>query len=227
MLYDEAAVRANIRNREGRRVFFLRKEDRLTPGARDFLTAQRIQILPAEQAKIERYRLLGGGYVEEKPEHMTHLYGDVLVAKNHPRIRFRGAVDSLEAALLNCQRITCPKEVGEILALARHLIRCDVMNEPVGQQSLCGLTEDKIRKQSHFPQDHFGIGHFMPEYTDGPEILALNSCRCAVRTAELWAVEAYMSPEGSVTRPDIIRALNRMSSMLYILMLREKARGGT
>lgn len=224
MLYDEAAVRANIRNREGRRVFFLRKEDRLTPGARDYLTAQRIQILPAEQAKIEKYRLLGGGYVEEKPEHMTHLYGDVLVAKNHPRIRFRGAVDSLEAALMNCQQIACPKEVGEILTLARHLIRCDVMNEPVGQQTLCGLTEEQIRQQSHFPQDHFGIPHFMPEYTDGPEILALNSCRCAVRNAELWAVEAYTDSEGSVTRPDIIRALNRMSSMLYILMLRQKAR---
>ena len=223
MLYSLEAVKANIRNRDGKRVFYLGKNDHLTSEAKDHLTRERIEILPADLAKPQRYRLLSGGYTEEKPEHMTHLHGDVLVAKNHPRIRFRGAVDSLEAALLNCQRITYPQEVGEILKLARYLIRCDVLNEPVGEQSLCGLTQAQIRQQSHFPQEHFGIAHFMPEYTDGPEILALNSCRCAVRETELVAVEAYMSPEGTVTRPDIIKALNRMSSMLYILMLRHKA----
>ena len=36
-LFTEAAVRANLRNREGRRVFYLGDGDRLTPGARDFL----------------------------------------------------------------------------------------------------------------------------------------------------------------------------------------------
>ena len=36
-LYTEASVRANLRNREGRRVFYLAPGDHLTPGARDFL----------------------------------------------------------------------------------------------------------------------------------------------------------------------------------------------
>ena len=35
MLYDEAAVRANLRNREGKRVFYLAQGDKLTPSARD------------------------------------------------------------------------------------------------------------------------------------------------------------------------------------------------
>ena len=114
--------------------------------------------------------------------------------------------------------------VGSASCPNAYSLECKGRSGRLGQQSLCGLTEDQIRQQSHFPQDYFGIAHFMPEYTDGPEILALNSCRCSVREAELWAVEAYSSPEGTVTRPDIIKALNRMSSMLYILMLRNKAK---
>ena len=226
MLYDEAAVRANIRNREGRRVFFLGKDDRLTPSARDFLNGERIPILPAEQAKIEKYRLLTGGYMEEKPEHMTHLHSDVLVVKNHPRIRFRGAMDSLEAALLNCQQVTCREEVGQILDLARRLIRCEVMEEPVGEFTLCGLTEQEQRRRSHFPQDYYGIAHFMPQVSDGAAVLALNTCRCAARNAELWAVDAFLDEENRLRRTDIVRALNRMSSMLYILMIQEKAKAG-
>src|SRR5574344_983872 len=100
MLYNEEAVRANIRNRDGKRVFYLAKGDQLTSSARDFLSRERIEILPAEQAKPQRYRLLNGGYVEEKPEHMTHLHGDVLVPKTHPRIVFRGKMDTLESELI-------------------------------------------------------------------------------------------------------------------------------
>ena len=70
---------------------------------RDYLARERIDILPAEQAKPQRYRLLGGGYVEEKPEHMTHLHSDLLVRKDHPRIVFRGKLDTLEAELILAQ----------------------------------------------------------------------------------------------------------------------------
>ena len=79
MLYNEDADRAHIRNRNGKRVYFQAKGDPLTSGARDYLNRERIEILPAEQAKIERYRLLSGGYTDEKPEHLTHLNGDHLV----------------------------------------------------------------------------------------------------------------------------------------------------
>ena len=63
----------------------------------------------------------------------------------------------------------------------------------------------------------------MPEYTDGAEILWLNRCRCAARAAELAAARAFTDAEGNASRPDILKALNRMSSMLYILMIRQKA----
>ena len=223
MLYDEKAVKDNIRNREGRRVFFLGKEDRLTPSARDWLTRERIPILSGEEAKIAQYKLLGGGFCNEKPEHMTHLNGDVLVSKTHPRIAFRGAVDMLEAELILCKLKTGLAPVQEILDLARRLIRCEVLDEPVGAFTLDGLTEEQQRKMSHFPQEHFGIAHFMPQPEDGERIAWLNRARCAVRSAELAACRAFEDRDGVLARADIVQALNRMSSMLYILMLREKA----
>lgn len=225
MLYSEKEVRENLRNREGKRVFYLGTRDQLTSSARDYLTRERIEILPASQAAPERYRLLSGGFMEGKPEHMTHLNAQVLVPKTHPRIAFRGKLDSLEAELLLCGK-DCPhleKDLGEVLELARRIIRCDVLEEPLPDGKLCGLTEEELRKRSHFPQDFYGQPHFMPDVRDTREVLRLNRLRCAVREAEISAAAAFVTPEGSVTRPDILRAMNRMSSMVYILMIREKA----
>lgn len=220
MLFTLEAVRANIRNRDGKRVFYLGKGDQLNSDARDYLTRERIEILPAHMAKPERWRLLGGGYMDHKPENMTHLHGDVLVSKTHPRIAFRGAMDSLEAELLLCG-LSIPHlqdQLGEILTLARNLLRCEVLDEKVADTKLCGLTHEELRSHSHRPQDYYGQPHFMPEVADGEEILRLNKLRCVARNAELRAVAAV--PE----REDILRALNRMSSMIYLLMIQEKAK---
>ena len=225
MLFTEENVRHNLRNREGKRVFYLGKNDRLTSGARDFLTRERIPILPAEQAKPEQYQLLGGGFVTEKPEHLTHLNGDILVKKTHPRIAFRGAMDTLEAELVLCQlnvdRNTA-KLLAEILSFVRTLLRCDVLNEPVPAGKLCGLTAEELRSHSHRPQDFYGQPHFMPSPADGIAIAWLNRCRCAARDAELRAVAAFSDADGNPTRLDILQAMNRLSSMLYILMIRCK-----
>ena len=226
MLYNEESVRANVRNRDGKRVFYLGKGDQLTSGARDWLSRERIEILPAERARQERYALAGGGWIEEKPEHLTHLNTELLVPKTHPRIAFRGKLDTLEAELILCQladpELVTP--VGEILALARKIIQCDVLEQPLKWEKLCGLTEAEQRKRSHFPQEYYGQPHFMPSAADGAVIARLNRTRCAAREAELAAVEAFSDREGNPTRLDILQALNRMSSMLYILMIQWKGK---
>ena len=225
MLYTEDSVRDNIRNREGKRVFYLGKGDSLTPGARDWLRRERIGILSGELARKDRYRLTNGGYLEEKPEHMTHLNAEVLVPKTHPRIAFRGAVDTLEAELILAQ-LAAPEmaaKLEEVLTLARKIIRCDVLEEPLEDTSLCGLTEAELRRRSHFPQEYYGIPHFMPSAADGKALARMNRARCAAREAELRACEAFSDREGNPARPDLLRAMNRMSSMLYLLMLEKKA----
>lgn len=226
MLYGEKEVRDNIRNRDGKRVFFLGRGDQLTSGARDWLNRERIDIRPGDQAKIQRYTLPGGGILEEKPEHMTHLAGTVLVPKDHPRIRFRGKLDTLEGELLMLTLAPGAPvaELEEILALARKILRCEVLDEPLSGDPLCGLTQEEIHHRSHFPQESYGQPHFMPEPSDGAVVLGLNRLRCAAREAELAAVTAFQDREGRPTRPDLLQAMNRMSSMLYLLMIRQKAK---
>ncbi len=226
MLYTETTVRDNIRTRDGGRVFYLGSGDRLTAAAKDWLASQRIPILPAHEARPQRYRLPGGGFCESKPEHLTHLHSDLLVPKTHPRIRFRGKMDSLECALLvlGREQPSRQKELKELLSLVRLILKCEVLEEPLPELNLLGLDEEELRKQSHFPQEYYGIPHFMPDFSDNSLILDLNRVRSLARETELAGAEAFRDQEGLPTRKDILQALNRISSTLYILMIREKAK---
>ena len=174
---------------------------------------------------MQEYRLLSGTVIGEKPEHMTHLQGLTLVNKTHPRIGFRGKLDTLQGEIMLCQlKVKEPIRslLGQILAEIRLIVRCEVMDEPLPERSLCGLTEQEIRSHSHRPQDFYGQPHFMPEYTDGEALLWINHCRCVAREAERMAVAAFVDTYGKAERLDILRAMNRISSILYILMIRLK-----
>lgn len=46
MLYTEEAVRAGLRVRDGRRVFYLPEGSRLTPAARDWLRQEGVTVVP-------------------------------------------------------------------------------------------------------------------------------------------------------------------------------------
>ena len=225
MLYNRKAVEANIRNRDGKRVFYLGRGHQLTSDARDWLNQQRIPILPAEQAKTGEFRLLSGGYMREKPEHMTHLNAQILVEKAHPRIAFRGAMDSLEAALLLAAAETegnIRSQLMEALSYTRYLLGQEVLEQPVVPRKLGGMDETQLRERSHRPQDFYGKPHFMPMPEDGKPMLAVNAARCKAREVELMAVKAFQSMEGAPARQDLLQALNRLSSFLYLIMLELK-----
>ena len=210
------------------------RDQKLTPGARDWLAAHKIQaVFPAGREDpaaptSAKYRTLFGATLNEKPEHMTHLKGNILVRKDHPRIAFRGMVDALEGEIMLAQQASheypaLVKELGEALDLVRRLIRCDVLDEPVGELRLCGYDAGQLREYSHYPDKYLGQPHFLPAYTDGPALLAVNKVRTLVRQTELSAYAAFKDVEGNVTREDIILALNRLSSLMWIMMIKLKA----
>lgn len=230
-VYTQETAKANVRVRDGKRVFYLDERDHLTPSARQWLERDGVEILPAATAKPTEYTTLFGARLTEKPEHMTHLRPTVLVPKDHPRIAFRGIVDALEAELLLCAHSAGPGELRnnleEILEFVRRLIRCDVLDEPVEFHILCGLTSDQIRRHSHFPQRYYDQPHFMPSAADSAVLLRLNRLRTMVRQTELAAYKAFRTIDGDVTRPDLIKALNRLSSLVWILMIRRKKEDDT
>jgi ethanolamine utilization cobalamin adenosyltransferase len=233
-LLTEQDARANLRVRDGQRVLYLAKGDHLTPSARDWLAHERISIIPVEQSgKADgeaEYQTVFGAVLREKPEHMTHLYGNVLVPKDHPRIHFRGMIDTLEAELLLCQQsaetahfTSLAKELQEMLDFVRGLIPCDVLGKPLGELTLCGLDAAQLREQSHHPEQYFGQPHFMPSAQDSQTLLLLNRVRTVVRQTELAAYAAFRDENGAVTRNDLILALNRLSSLCWIQMCKLKA----
>ena len=85
------------------------------------------------------------------------------------------------------------------------------------------LTPEQLREYSHYPEKHFGQPHFLACYTDGPALLAVNKLRTVVRQTELAAYAAFRDPDGNVTRSDMILGLNRLSSLMWIMMIKWKA----
>ena len=225
MLYTRKDVQENLRNKDGKRVFYLGKGHQLTSDARDWLGQQRIPILPGESAKPSEYHLLSGGTLTEKPEHMTHLNAQYLVSKTHPRIAFRGSVDSLEAALLLAAAEAegaIQSQLIEALDYARYLLGQEVLEQPIEPRPLGGMDEKALRERSHRPQDFYGKPHFMPSPQDGKVLLLVNAARCKARETELLAAKAFQNREGLPERPDLLQALNRLSSFLYLIMIQLK-----
>ncbi|SCZ04418.1 cobalamin adenosyltransferase [Alkaliphilus peptidifermentans] len=168
-----------------------------------------------------------GGLFESKPEHMTQLYGNLLVIKDNPRIQLRGKLDSFQAQILelqvfldNCNEKKILEDLMEVLSFVRNLLRAEVLEEPFDNCKILGLDEGELRRMSHNPEKFFGVRHFLPEYSMGVILIKLNSLRSAAREIEIVGITAFVGGNASIERQDIIQALNRLSSCLYIMMCR-------
>ncbi|MPN32240.1 hypothetical protein SDC9_179716 [bioreactor metagenome] len=157
---------------------------------------------------------------------MTQLYGNRLVYKDHPRIMLRGMLDSLQAQLLELQlKASAGKaeklveELEEVLQYIRNILKCEVLEEEFPKINLLGLNEDELREWSHNPMKHFNMKHVLPNYNMGELVLGLNALRSSSREVELGAIKAFKTEDG-VVRTDLLKALNRLSSCLYIMMLK-------
>lgn len=179
-------------------------------------------------SEVTQYETLFGGVLYEKPEHMTHLRGNVLVFKDHPRIALRGAIDTLESEIIvaqvTAQRLGKQKivdDLEEVIRFIRKLLRCEVSGDPVGEFYLQGLNEHDLRDQSYHPSKYFGIKHFLPTVKHGEMVALLNRLRTLTRKTELIAYDAFKDQYGQVSREDIIQAFNRLSSLFWIMMFKE------
>ncbi|MCI6173424.1 MAG: ATP-binding protein [Clostridiales bacterium] len=184
----------------------------------------KVVVQQPEKPKYEDYET--GAFYYEKPEHMTQLFGNKLVTKDHPRILFRGKLDSLQSLVVLDQALICAssgcgalvQDLGDILKHLRELMRCDVLDEPLVSRTTIGLTHEELREHSHNPMKFYNIKQMvLPDYSMGTEYALLNQLRSSIRETEVAACSAFR--EGSkYTRSDIIEELNRLSSALHIMM---------
>ena len=177
------------------------------------------------KTKEVKYNTVFGGTLTNKPEHMTHLRGNTLVFKDHPVIKYRGALDYLESKII-CTQIAADKkgykslvdELEEIITLVRKLIRVQITGEELGEYKIIGLTAEEMREHSHHSTKHYGVSHFLPNYKQGEIVAKLNALRTLTRKTELVAYDAFKDADKNVSRDDIIMALNRLSSVFWIMM---------
>ncbi|MDR0569741.1 MAG: hypothetical protein LBG71_00765 [Clostridiales Family XIII bacterium] len=162
----------------------------------------------------------GKGFAE-KPERMTHLHGNVLVSKTHPRIAFRGALDTLQGEIILAQTEALEAklpdltaDLDEILTLSRQALGAEVSGRALSFLGLLGYDASGLREASHDVDRHFGLRHPSPAYDMGPIAARLNLLRAKAREAELAGERAFADGE----RDDIMLALNRMSSAIYIML---------
>ena len=244
----ESEVRRQLKGKDFKEYteFRVLKGQIVTPSAKSFLSEHNINLeyvdsleevvhevkeeVPVKSQTREeknKYVTVFGAELMEKPEHMTHLHGNLLVFKDHKVIALRGKLDSLESKILETQVIThklgaskLTEDLEEVLKFVRDLLRCEVVNEPVGEFKLLGMTPEELREKSHYPKKYYGIGHEPVEFSMGEAVVALNSCRTTIRETELLAYTAFKGEYGDVQRPDIIKALNRLSSLLWIMIFK-------
>ena len=200
-----------------------------TPSAIEFLNDKNIRIVKTEEKsnanEQKTYETVFGGTMLNKPEHMTHLRGNTLVFKDHPVIKYRGALDYLESEIIVAQTVAqhlghldITRDLEEIIALVRKLIRVQITGEKLNDFTLIGLNAEELRDHSHHSTKHYGISHFLPSYTHGEMAAYINRLRTITRKTELVAFDAFKDQNGNVDRDDIIQALNRMSSVFWIML---------
>jgi ethanolamine utilization cobalamin adenosyltransferase len=149
------------------------------------------------------------------------------VPKSHPVIAFRGKLDCLCARIVSAQvagaelgRQDFVADLEEILDFVRSLLPAELRGEPVREFLLCGLDAAAVRERSHHPQKYFGHPHMRTSFRMGRLPVALNELRALTRETELAAVRAFADQDGNLSREDVVMALNRLSSLFYVLMFK-------
>ncbi|HKA90366.1 MAG TPA: hypothetical protein VKE22_22040, partial [Haliangiales bacterium] len=197
------------------------------PRSRTRADAGRELAAPPAKPGAGAYRVLATGeFLPEKPEHLTHLADDQsLVPKTHPRMDLRGKLDLLEGHLLDAQVAANADgmrdlvgELEDALALSRRVVGAEVTGRPLGAFTLGGMDPARVRWASHHTWDLFRVPFMYPSIRHGPPVAKLYLARAAAREAERALLRAL--PE----REDLLVALNRLSSYLYVLTC--KAAGG-
>ena len=210
----------------------------VTPSALEILKMNSIDLhftdaeeKPAEAACPAAYTGPGGEKLDSKPEEMTHLYGNQLTKKDNPVIAFRGKLDKLCAMILEAQVLGAKKEnrafvndMQEILEFVRSLLPAEYKDISLGDFRILGLSSRELRERSHHPEKYFGRGHLLMHYSMGELCLRLNLLRTITRETELAAVAALYGSDtadsSKCRHKDIVEALNRLSSLFYILIFK-------
>lgn len=236
-LLTEEDVR-RMSNQGTRGPVVVNRDQMLTPGARDYLREHRVEVVyPQGEAAGEgapsapaKYRTLFGAALNEKPEHMTHLKGNVLVFKDHPRIAFRGWIDALEAEILLTQQAAAGRAMGpwpgswrRFWALSGAISASTCWTSRWGPSSCAAIRRSSSGSTPTIRRSTSASPTFWPAIPTAPPCWRSTSCALWCGRPSWPPTPAFRDADGNVTRGDMILGLNRLSSLMWIFMIKLKA----
>lgn len=210
-------------------VLSLAPGERLTPSAAEYAAQLRLRVehggapalSPQGSACHSGCSPAAEGCNCEASQELTWLDAATQVPKNHPSIIMRGRLDSLLAHIVLVQTQFDPKDrkpaylkqcLAELHAWAMLALKGEVTGEAVCPKGMGGMDVETLHAISREPKKYLGLDHFAAEASMGGNVALLNWLRASVREAEVAAVTC----SGNM---DVICALNRLSSAVYVLML--------
>ncbi len=243
MLINEINLRDKY-NKNKFKILNISSEDIITPSAREFINKNKIEIVidnnedikeeenekkDSKENKIKYVGINGESYIE-KPEYMTQIHGNVLVLKSNKIIKFRSKLDYflselvLTEKLINSTNNKFKEDMESIREFVDDMVRSEVLDKKIEKDSkILGMDFKKLREVSHNPKKYYKMEHlFRISKENKINTLRLNVLRTIIRETEILGVEAYVSERG-VEKEDILAGLNKLSSAIYIMMLREES----
>lgn len=223
-------------------------KDILTPSAREFLNNRKVEFIKGEEFSKElekdkeeeketeksskeiKYRdYITGGMYEKKPEYMTQIFGNDLVVKNHKRIVLRGKFDSLQAETVRYwkkyeKNKKLEADFSQVYRFIRDLYISEIVDSEFQERDVLGYDIDTLKEITHNTHKYYKTGHLFEINANYDEtVIDINSLRALSRECEICAVDALYK-EGKVEREDMLKALNRLSSIFYLMMLKANNR---
>lgn len=167
----EAWLRANHTLSEGAEIH-LPADSRLTPSARELLESRHLRIkfideqgrlfVDDEQQQPQPVHGLTSSDehpqaccelcrqpVAKKPDTLTHLSAEKMVAKSDPRLGFRAVLDSTIALAVWLQiELAEPWQpwLADIRSRLGNIMRADALGEPLGCQAIVGLSDEDLHR---------------------------------------------------------------------------------
>jgi cob(I)alamin adenosyltransferase len=169
-------------------------------------------------------------YTTHGDDGYTDLLGDQRVPKHHDQPAAYGDVDETQAALGMARALMGDADAkGVILTVQRDLYHLMAELAATRKAAPQFRVIDAARVAWLEAQtDAFGAGIHLPKaFTvsgDSPAGAALDLARTVCRRAERGVVKLHF--DGRIENPDLLRYLNRLSSLLFVLSKYEDALGG-
>jgi cob(I)alamin adenosyltransferase len=164
-------------------------------------------------------------YTQTGDDGFTNLLGEGRVEKHHARIEAVGTIDEASAAIGFARRFSKDKKTDEILLRVQrdlYLMMSEIASTPENAERFRKIESKQIRQLEIFTDEISKLVELPSEFIipgDSVAGAAISIARTVVRRAERRVAQLLHANE--IDNPYLLRYLNRLSSLCFILELYE------